>query len=36
MVLVDTSVLIGYLRELKGKPYQGLDDMIDRDIPYRE
>ena len=34
MVLVDTSVLIGYLRGLEGKPYQTLEDMIDRDIPF--
>jgi hypothetical protein len=34
MVLVDTSVLIGYFKELKGIPYDKMDYIIDNDIPY--
>ena len=34
MILVDTSVLIGYLKKLDGVPYDKLDYIIDNDIPY--
>ena len=34
MILVDTSVLIGYLKKLDGTPYQKMDYIIDNDIPY--
>jgi predicted nucleic acid-binding protein len=33
MVLIDTSILIGYLKGLKGEPYDMLDSLIDQDIP---
>jgi len=34
MILVDTSVLIGYFKERKGIPYDKMDYIIDADIPY--
>ena len=34
MVLVDSSVLIGYLRKMNGLPYKKMDYIIDNDIPY--
>jgi len=34
MVLVDTSILIGYFKGLKGKPYDMLDIFIDDNIPF--
>ena len=34
MVLVDTSVLIGYLKKSDGIPYDKMDYIIDNDIPY--
>ncbi|MCL2129561.1 MAG: PIN domain nuclease [Treponema sp.] len=34
MILVDTSVFIGYFRQLKSPAYQKLDYIIDNDIPY--
>jgi hypothetical protein len=34
MILVDTSVLIGYFKETKGIPYEKMDYIIDADIPY--
>ena len=34
MVLVDTSVLIGYFRKMNGIPYKKMDYIIDNDIPY--
>jgi len=34
MILVDTSVLIGYLKGKKGVPYDYLDVMIDNAIPF--
>ena len=34
MVLADTSVLIGYLKGLKGAPYDKMDYIIDYDLPY--
>jgi len=34
MILADTSVLIGYLKNAKGIPYDKLDFIIDNDIPY--
>jgi len=33
MILIDTSVLIGYLKGLKGEPYDKLDSFIDHNIP---
>jgi len=33
MILIDTSVLIGYLKGLKGEPYDKVDTLIDRNIP---
>jgi len=34
MVLVDTSVLIGYFRQEKGVFCEKLDHIVDNDIPY--
>ena len=34
MILVDTSVLIGYFKKLNGIPYEKMDYIIDNDIPY--
>ena len=34
MILVDTSVLIGYLKGSRGKTYDLLDEIIDREIPF--
>ena len=34
MVLADTSVLIGYLKELNGVPYDKMNYIIENDIPY--
>jgi predicted nucleic acid-binding protein len=34
MILIDTSVLIGYLKGLKGEPYEKLDSIIDQNIPF--
>jgi len=34
VVLVDTSVLIGYLKKSDGIPYDKMDYIIDNDIPY--
>jgi predicted nucleic acid-binding protein len=34
MILVDTSVLIGYVKKLDGIPYDKMDYVIDNDIPY--
>jgi predicted nucleic acid-binding protein len=34
MVLVDTSVLIGYFKKNSGVPYEKMDYIIDNDIPY--
>ena len=33
MILIDTSVLIGYLKGIKGEPYDRVDSLIDRNIP---
>ena len=33
MILVDTSILIGYFRGLKDNPYNILDSLIDQNIP---
>ena len=33
MVLIDTSILIGYFRGFKGEPYDKLDIMIEQKIP---
>ena len=33
MILVDTSILIGYLKGLKGESYDKLDSFIDQNIP---
>jgi predicted nucleic acid-binding protein len=34
MILADTSVLIGFLKGLKGIPYGKLEYVMDNDIPY--
>ncbi|MDR0315563.1 MAG: PIN domain nuclease [Treponema sp.] len=34
MILVDTSVLIGYFKKSEGIPYNKMDYIIDNDIPY--
>jgi len=34
MILVDTSVLIGYFRKSEGIPYEKMEYIIDADIPY--
>jgi len=34
MILVDTSVLIGYFKEQKGVPYDKMNYIIDNDISY--
>ena len=34
MILVDTSVFIGYLKKSKGTQYDKLDFIIDNDLPY--
>jgi len=33
MILIDTSILIGYFRGIKGDPYDKLDNLIDQNIP---
>jgi len=33
MILIDTSILIGYFKGLKGEPYDKLDNLIDQGIP---
>jgi len=33
MILIDTSVIIGYLKGFKGEPYDKLDSFIDHNIP---
>ncbi|MDR2205466.1 MAG: PIN domain nuclease [Flavobacteriaceae bacterium] len=33
MILVDTSILIGYFKGLKGEPYDKLDILINQNIP---
>ena len=33
MILIDTSILIGYFKGLKGEPYDKLDNLIDQNIP---
>jgi predicted nucleic acid-binding protein len=33
-VLVDTSILIGYFNGLSGHPYDRLDEIIDKEIPF--
>ena len=34
MILVDTSVLIGYFKKSQGVPYEKMEYLIDADIPY--
>ena len=34
MVLVDTSVLIGFFKKVEGVPYDKMDYIIDNDIPF--
>lgn len=34
MILLDSSVLIGYLKGDKGKPFDTLDTLIEREIPF--
>jgi len=33
MVLIDTSILIGYFRGIKGEPYDKMDFLISQDVP---
>ena len=33
MILIDTSILVGYFKGLKGAPYDKLDSLIDQNIP---
>jgi len=33
MILVDTSILIGYFKGTKGNPYDKFDSIIDQNIP---
>ena len=33
MILIDTSILIGYFKGQKGEPYDKLDSLIDQSIP---
>ena len=33
MILIDTSILIGYFKGIKGEPYDTLDSLIDQNIP---
>ena len=33
MILIDTSILIGYFKGEKGEPYDRLDNLIDYNIP---
>ena len=34
MILVDTSIFIGYFKKSKGTPYDKMDYIIDNEIPY--
>ena len=34
MILVDTSILIGYLKGIKGEPYDTFDKIIESNIPF--
>lgn len=34
MILVDTSILIGYFKGIDTEPYQKLDSLIDNNIPF--
>ena len=34
MILVDTSILIGYFKKLKGVPYDKMNYILDNDLPY--
>jgi predicted nucleic acid-binding protein len=34
MILVDTSILIGYFKKPDGTPYDKMDYIIDHGIPY--
>ena len=33
MILIDTSILIGYFKGIKGTPYDKLDSLINQNIP---
>ena len=33
MILIDTSILIGYFKGTKGEPYNRLDNFIEQNIP---
>ena len=33
MILIDTSILIGYFKGMKDKPFDMFDNLIDQDIP---
>ena len=34
MILIDSSVFIGYLKKSSGEPYDKMDYIVDNDIPY--
>jgi len=34
MILVDTSVFIGYFKKLKGLPYDKMNHILNNDLPY--
>jgi len=34
MILIDTSILIGYLKGIKGEPYDTFDKIIDNNVPF--
>lgn len=34
MILLDSSILIGYLKGIKGEPFDTLDMIIEREIPF--
>ena len=34
MILVDTSVLIGYFKGATDKPYKQFDDIIENNVPF--
>ena len=34
MVLVDTSVLVGFFKKIEGVPYNKMDYIVDNDIPF--
>ena len=34
MILIDTSILIGYFKGIKGEPYDTFDKIIDNNVPF--